>query len=83
MSRSATIITPRVPTIVRRDVILALKVHVIIRRGKTQKRVSLGTDKQKQSFRRIILKPFVGLAMLLGHLSPDVTARKDSPSDWS
>lgn len=52
-------------------------------RGKTQKRVFLDADKQKRPFRRVILKPFVGLAMLLGHLSPDVPARKDSPSDWS
>lgn len=52
-------------------------------RGKTQKSVSLGADKQKRPFRLVILKPFVGLAMLLGHLSPDVPARKDSPSDWS
>lgn len=36
----------------------------------------------KKPFRRVILKPFVG-QMLLGHLSPDVPARKDSPSDWS
>lgn len=53
-------------------------------RGRTQKRVSSSNaDKQRRPFRRVILKPFVGLAMLLGHLSPDVPARKDSPSDWS